>query len=954
MVEQTQVLQGFSDSAKRPDILILDTDIPPVIIEASYSGADADKDAIARLGLLPRGSLIPIRTTIAVRIPPEFRSRDHLSSLRYLENDGDIEYAVHQVTSIDFDQEKPDCEKRRWPKNGFVSGGVHDLADLIQGVALPKEQLERLALEIADLLDEAAYSISRQLKSREIEEISEVMFQRTPISALRTCMVVWLNALMLQHRLAKLDVKGAIALDFSTLSRSLGDSQVFLNNWVQLNKKNWNSILEPAVTTLQVLANMVPRESSLALTSLVRAVKMIEEARVGLDINVGAELFPKLSEDRKEAAAYYTQAASAELLTRLAIRAPDLPEEEWQSEQLFANHSMVDLACGTGTLLRSGFRRAFNLHKRASNGVQDRTELYVNAMEHGLVGTDINPIAAHLTASSLAMLGDGSSYRMSRVGWLGVGGPENAVGSLEFFDQNEILDQMRILSLSGRSVGRGQDASSISVIDGQQDWILMNPPYSRTRGGQSAFDVAGLSVQERNDCQFRWRDLVRSEPVTRTAGLAASFLALAKRKIKPGGKIGFVLPLTAAFAESWRKTRKMIEESFIDVLLITHAAGEALDRSAISADTNMEEMLLVATRRKDGGSIAAKTEIYCATLLEPTTRCGEAGEVARAIEFAMSKLHEQEPWIPILIGGDEIGRIGTFAVEHDGSPWSNVGVVHSGLADSAMQLIEGRVQALRHSERLSLPMTTLDEVAKIGPTHHLIGYLNGGQPRGAFEFYKVKDVVDALGSDSSLWHAQADSQRQLIVVPTHKGFLQRDSDEDEANRMRDWQSTLFYSRNMRWTSQSLLTASTEQPVLGGRTWTALINEDQRVLKALALWCNSTFGFIAHWTVGQRTQAGRSTTQINALKNVPCPNFNKLSKDSLDLAAKRFTELSSATFLPACQAHIDPARIALDEALIEILGLSDTSKQTLETMRILWCHEPSVHAWNRAAKGHLKQ
>lgn len=158
----------------------------------------------------------------------------------------------------------------------------------------------------------------------------------------------------------------------------------------------------------------------------------------------------------------------------------------------------------------------------------------------------------------------------------------------------------------------------------------MNPPYSRTRGGQSAFDIAGLSERERAACQRRWRELVKGESVNNQAGMAASFLALARRKVKPGGRIGFVLPLTSAFADAWSATRQMIAEDFEDIIAVAASEG------SLSADTGMQEMLLTATRRK--GKSRAPSPIRCVTLRSAPSRLGEAGEVARAVRQAARKV----------------------------------------------------------------------------------------------------------------------------------------------------------------------------------------------------------------------------------------------------------------------------------------------------------------------------
>lgn len=50
LVERTGLLAGRGKQAKRPDILVSTRGLPPVVIETSFDGNDADKDATERLG----------------------------------------------------------------------------------------------------------------------------------------------------------------------------------------------------------------------------------------------------------------------------------------------------------------------------------------------------------------------------------------------------------------------------------------------------------------------------------------------------------------------------------------------------------------------------------------------------------------------------------------------------------------------------------------------------------------------------------------------------------------------------------------------------------------------------------------------------------------------------------------------------------------------------------------
>ncbi len=164
--------------------------------------------------------------------------------------------------------------------------------------------------------------------------------------------------------------------------------------WKQILEWNWRSTFEPAVEVLERTVIITPGDTAFTLKLLAEAVLKIEEARLGEQINIGAELFPKLSEDRKEAAAFYTNPWTAELLAGLTIRWNDHPDD-WKSADLFAKNAerrLADLTCGTGTLLRAGYRRILVFHEQAGGSLESTGELHRTAMESGLVGTDVSPI----------------------------------------------------------------------------------------------------------------------------------------------------------------------------------------------------------------------------------------------------------------------------------------------------------------------------------------------------------------------------------------------------------------------------------------------------------------------------------------------------------------------------------------------------------------------------------
>ena len=937
-VERTRTIAGAP--GRHPDILIAAPDAWPVAIEASFDGRDADRDAEARLGLETADGGLPIETALAVRVPEACRSWSRSRIEQELREGSELAYAVHQRTRAG--------RPRRWPKAGFVAGTVADLVDLLPLVASPREIIDETAEYVAQRVRWAADRLHGPCTPAQRRRIVADMHQRTALTGLSTTMVLWLNALLTQARLHERHERVPSPADCCDAGGYPLPGQ-FVRAWHEILAKNWRSVFEPAKNAMARADAVKTWAASHALRCLLEAVQLIKARRLDAHINVGAELFPKLSDDRKTAAAYYTQPPAAAFLAAMTVTKDSLPAGvSWTSADLWDHARLADLACGTGTLLRAGYRRIAAFHERAGDATPESlVQLHRNAMEKGVYGADISPIAAHLTASSLAALGDGNPYAATHVGWVRVGGKPARAGALEYFQADEMDDLFG--TAGGRSAGVEEEPSerrdSVYVGDDSLSWVLMNPPYSRTRGGQRAFDVAGMSDAERKACQRRWQKLTRGK-ANNQAGMAASFLALADQKLRPGGRLGFVLPLTAAFAESWTATRMLVEARYADIVAIAFSAGRALGRQAVSADTGMEEMMLVATKRVPGTQ--PSVVVQCVTLYEPLRDAGQAHEIARSVTRAVG---ETTPGghLPVRAGDEEIGQAVAFEADGSGRPWTPLGALSPALPVFSDALGRGRFGDLAglKSAPTSVGFGCLEDLFAVGPTHHLIGYPIGGDGPGAFEFHPLRPGASVVG-DRALWQADAKRQTRMEVRPTHKGVVPAALEVRDQDRMRKQAATLFYARNLRWTSQALLAATTEAPVMGGRSWTALGHADGQVLKAFALWANSTLGGLLHWTVGQRTQAGRATTQIRALRRVRVPLLDQLEAPVLADAAREFDRLKTCALLPLCQAHGDPVRAEIDRAVVRMMALPTWADGVVARLRDLWCGEPSVHGHNKTA------
>ena len=210
-VEETNLLHA--QSGLKPDILINDGIFPPVILECSFSAPDADQDAEKRLGLETRRGRFRIRTTLALHIPEHFRQVQGFTITDVLLRGEPLAYAVHQLSERQGQLSITDASRRRWPKRGFIQGTVFDLASLLPSIGLPRERVEDIADDVARLVEEAASGLEITLSSEQQQEIARHLHQRSPLKGLRTMMVLWLNALLTQQRLAAQGAEGVPYID---------------------------------------------------------------------------------------------------------------------------------------------------------------------------------------------------------------------------------------------------------------------------------------------------------------------------------------------------------------------------------------------------------------------------------------------------------------------------------------------------------------------------------------------------------------------------------------------------------------------------------------------------------------------------------------------------------------------------------------------------------------------
>ena len=259
---------------------------------------------------------------------------------------------------------------------------------------------------------------------------------------------------------------------------------------------------------------------------------------------------------------------------------------------------------------RAAYEAVLSRYRR--RGGNDRL-IHPEMMEHAVVGADIMPAATHLTASVLSSTHPSVIFENTSIFTLPYGAQTEptdrpiAIGALDLIAAQDVLPLYGTGQQRLRGVGEG-NGGHVALPHGRFDLVIMNPPFTRSTGheaekiGVPAPAFAGFATSD-EEMRLMSRRLgkIRREPKVGhgNAGLASYFIDLAHAKIKsPGGILALVLPASFLQGKAWSAARRLLDQHYRDVIVVSVAAVGSTDR-AFSADTGMAEVLVVATRMGD-------------------------------------------------------------------------------------------------------------------------------------------------------------------------------------------------------------------------------------------------------------------------------------------------------------------------------------------------------------------
>ncbi len=807
----------------------------------------------------------------------------------------------------------------------YVLASLADLVHYAWMAAVPEKYADEVARDVVRELQAAQKELANRLEGARTEAQRELIDRYGRHDAHRRMDSVAGNVVGTLTSMAHLHMmlarwshlQGALPLTDPQLWKQTvprdGLTDKIAGEWRKIADINYLPLSEMAADMLED-PELAPQLGS-TLAKIHDTLQRYIDEGISATTNVVAEIWQSLIPDRDQRAAYYTKPPVAALLAGLTAERIADPR----------NARYNEICAGTGTLARAVEERLrFRYFARA----EDKTSIHAERMQSRIQLTDINPQSVSVATANLSSMEPQTIFTDTTIYAITSEG-----GSLNF------LKPLGVSNMEDALIGgHGSTKAMLILQPGSADIICNNDPYFRSRGGAPDAIPSEAKAAYRAQANRRLPGVVNWQ-----AGLATPMHVIEHVLLADGAPHGKVLPLTAAHAESWSGFRRNIENEYTDVIAICTAAG---DGASMSADTSIQEMLLVGTKTKQGDKAVTcvnltrtfKSKLEAKMFADAIRREIALGETSGIVRvggvagtyFRMSGLGEGKPWHALGLSGD-YASLTSFLM--GGNAWD---------------------PATGKAIPFALPMTTLSGVSAHGPTHHLLGSLPVSRDaRGAFAMHPTPNASSRL--NPSLWEMRAGEQTRITCNPTHYGVPR--AEPKEAERMLETAGRYHLARNLAMSAQTIAVAYTEPLCMGGRSWTTLY-ADAGVAEAIALFLNSTFGMVIRIGYGQLTTLGRSAIQVRAIAGHPIPDFSEDSdagRVACQIASENFERLRALPLKRIAWSALDENRKDIDRVVARMLGLSydAATERMLQSWREMMCLQPVVHGNNRQVVDELR-
>jgi len=273
----------------------------------------------------------------------------------------------------------------------------------------------------------------------------------------------------------------------------------------------------------------------------------IERSRYELPGRIFHALMPK--NIRKLMAAFYTRPQSADILTQLSI-------SKWTD-------TVLDPACGSGTILVSAYRKKAELQQEANVNKNSHKQF----CERDIFGADIMPFAVHLTTANLAAMDPTTTIKKTQI--IQGDSLELSLGDTRAGYQQRLFRPI--------AKGKYMNGEEYEVTLNKMDSVLMNPPFTKVeRGIQKFVNMTRYNLKVGGD-----------------ASLWTHFIMLADEFLKDNGTYGAVLPVSILRGQETERVRDFLFSEMTPLYVV-----KATLNYGFSESSEYRDVLFVARKGK--------------------------------------------------------------------------------------------------------------------------------------------------------------------------------------------------------------------------------------------------------------------------------------------------------------------------------------------------------------------
>jgi hypothetical protein len=504
-----------------------------------------------------------------------------------------------------------------------------------------------------------------------------------------------------------------------------------------------------------------------------------------------------------------------------------------------------------------------------------------------------------------------------------------ALGSLDLLDPQRAFDIIAITAKAIEGMGEQEKEAWSTLPHASFDLVIMNPPFVRDTGHEGSkigvpnpmFAAFGSKEEEQKQMSKAAQRLLHGTSAHGNAGEASAFLVLADRKLKEGGTLAMVMPLSLMSGEAWEESRQLLRKSYDDLVLIS-IAGSRDNDLAFSADTGMGECLVIGRKMKNE-SERATFVVLDERPSSSMTGSSMAIQIRRLQENNLRKLEDGPVGGSLFYFGDDIlGYVMDAPLPEEG-PWNLARIKDGALAQVAYQMTHcGSIwlPGMAKENIIPVPISTVSGIGEVGPYHMDInGNTPDGRIRGPFKIEPIRAKV--APTYPVLWAHDAERERCMEFEADSEGILRQGKDlaedksaQEKANTIWAKASHCHFNRDLRFNSQATAMQFSNRRTIGGMAWPSITLSSVEQEKVLTLWGNSTFGLLLHWWYVNKQQAGRGRSGVAALPSMPVLDVTKLSQDALARAVSVFDEMKDKTLRPINEISADAVRHEIDTRL----------------------------------------